>query len=42
MQGELLSTVSNEGDVVIDPSAGSFSVMEACFNLNFLGYDIIG
>lgn len=30
IQGELLIAISNEGDVVIDPAAGSFSVMEAC------------
>ena len=44
LQGELLSAVSNEGDVVIDPAAGSFSVMEACFvcNRTFLGCDING
>lgn len=44
LQGELIAAVSNEDDVVIDPAAGSFSVMEACFvrNRNFLGCDING
>lgn len=44
MQGELIAAVSNEGDVVIDPAAGSFSVMEACRirNRNFLGCDVNG
>lgn len=44
LQGELIDAVSNEGDVVIDPAAGSFSVMEACRirNRNFLGCDING
>lgn len=44
LQGELITAVSNEGDVVIDPAAGSFSVMEACFKRNrrFLGCDVNG
>lgn len=44
LQGELIDAVSNEGDVVIDPAAGSFSVMEACFKRNrrFLGCDVNG
>ena len=44
LQGALLAAVSNEGDVVIDPAAGSFSVMEACeqHGRRFLGCDING
>lgn len=44
LQGELIAAVSNEGDVVIDPAAGSFSVMEACKlrGRNFLGCDLNG
>ena len=44
LQEELISAVSNEGDVVVDPAAGSFSVMEACRlrKRNFLGCDING
>lgn len=44
LQAELLSAVSNEGDIVIDPAAGSFSVLEACRlqGRNFLGCDING
>lgn len=29
LQGDLLSAVTNEGDLVIDPAAGSFSVLSA-------------
>lgn len=44
LQEELITAVSNEGDVVVDPAAGSFSVMEACKlrNRKFLGCDING
>ena len=44
LQGELLAAVSNEGDFVIDPAAGSFSVMQAATNLNrtFVGCDLNG
>jgi len=44
LQKELIRAVSNEGDIVIDPAAGSFSVMEACeiCNRNFLGCDLNG
>ena len=44
LQGELLAAVSNDGDIVIDPAAGSFSVLEACEQQgrNFLGCDIRG
>ena len=39
LQGELIAAVSNDGDIVIDPAAGSFSVLEACKlrKRNFLG-----
>ena len=39
LQGELISAVSDADDIVIDPAAGSFSVMEACKlrGRNFLG-----
>ena len=42
LQSELIAAVSNEGDIVIDPAAGSFSVMEAAhlYKRNFLGCDI--
>ena len=42
LQGELLAAVSHEGDFVIDPAAGSFSVLEAAQNQrrNFLGCDL--
>ena len=44
LQGELMAAVSNDGDIVIDPAAGSFSVLEACGQQgrNFLGCDIRG
>ena len=42
LQAELLEAVSNEGDYVIDPAAGSFSVMESAHarNRNFIGCDL--
>lgn len=44
LQRELIESVTSEGDIVIDPAAGSFSVMEACKNCNrnFLGCDLNG
>ena len=44
LQKRLNSAVSSEGDIVMDPAAGSFSVMEAADSVgrNFLGCDIIG
>ncbi len=44
LQGKLIAAVSNPGDVVIDPAAGSFSVLEACQQQGrrFLGCDIEG
>lgn len=44
LQGELIAAVSNAEDTVIDPAAGSFSVMDACKlrGRNFLGCDLNG
>lgn len=44
LQGELIAAVSHSGDYVIDPAAGSFSVMEAARRRgrNFLGCDLNG
>ncbi|MCY4541504.1 MAG: DNA methyltransferase [Rhodobacteraceae bacterium] len=44
LQGQLLSAVSHRGDYVVDPAAGSFSVMQAAINYdrNFLGCDLNG
>jgi len=44
LQAALITAVSNEGDYVIDPAAGSFSVMEAARlkNRNFIGCDLEG
>ena len=43
LQGELIEAVSSQGDLVVDPAAGSFSVLEACRirGRNFLGCDIL-
>lgn len=44
LQGELIAAVSNHQDIVIDPAAGSFSVLDACQlrGRNFLGCDLNG
>ena len=44
LQGELLAAVSNKGDYVIDPAAGSFSVLDAAVERErtFLGCDLNG
>lgn len=44
LQGILLEAVSHPNDIVIDPAAGSFSVLEACRakGRNFLGCDLNG
>ena len=44
LQGELMAAVSNENDFVIDPAAGSFSVLDAALNRQrmFLGCDLNG
>jgi len=44
LQGELMAAVSHEGDFVIDPAAGSFSVLQAAQNRRrtFLGCDLNG
>ena len=44
LQAALIEAVSNPGDIVVDPAAGSFSVMEACQQKGrtFLGCDING
>ena len=43
LQSKLIEAVTSEGDLVVDPAAGSFSVLEACRlkSRNFLGCDII-
>ena len=42
LQQKLIEAVTNQGDFVIDPAAGSFSVMDACTRSerNFLGCDL--
>ena len=44
LQGELMAAVSQEGDFVIDPAAGSFSVLQAAKKHRriFLGCDLNG
>ena len=42
LQGELIEAVTARNDLVVDPAAGSFSVLEACRlrGRNFLGCDL--
>jgi len=44
LQSRLIDCLTNPGDVVIDPAAGTFSVLEACKTTerNFLGCDLQG
>ena len=44
LQARLIAAVTRPGDVVVDPAAGSFSVLEACRQTGrtFLGCDIAG
>jgi len=44
LQAKLIESVTNPGDVVIDPAAGSFSVMDAAQRIGrrFLGCDVVG
>ena len=42
LQKILIEAVSSPSDIILDPAAGSYSVLEACLlaNRNFLGCDI--
>lgn len=42
LQKNLIEAISGEGDYILDPCAGSYSVLEACklINRNFIGCDI--
>lgn len=44
LQSRLIEAVSAPGDVVLDPAAGSFVILEACrqYHRNFLGCDLRG
>ena len=44
LQAALIEAVSNPGDLIIDPAAGSYSVLKACQQKerNFIGCDLIG
>lgn len=43
LQARLIEAVTNPGDVVLDPAAGSYSVLEACKRTGrrFLGGDLV-
>ncbi|WP_233709927.1 MULTISPECIES: DNA-methyltransferase [unclassified Helicobacter] len=43
LQKALIQSCTQEGDVVLDPAAGSFSVFECCMELgrNFIGTDLV-
>lgn len=44
LQSRLIDCLTNPGDVIVDPAAGTFTVLEACLatNRNFLGCDLEG
>lgn len=44
LQSRLIEALTNAGDIVIDPAAGSYSILKACARTNrqFLGCDIRG
>ena len=44
LQKILIESVSSKDDIIVDPAAGGYSVLEACLlsNRNFLGCDIEG
>lgn len=44
LQTELIKSVTQKGDLVLDPCAGSFSVLESCFmaGRDFIGSDLNG
>ncbi|MCY4046602.1 MAG: DNA methyltransferase [Candidatus Dadabacteria bacterium] len=44
LQSRLIEAVTNEGDFVVDPAAGSYSVLKSCQEVgrNFIGCDIVG
>lgn len=44
LQTALIEATTKEGDLVLDPASGSFSVMKCCLNLNrnFIGGDLKG
>ena len=44
LQAKLIESLTNPGDLVVDPAAGSFSVLEACraSGRRFLGCDLLG
>lgn len=44
LQKRLIEAVTNKGDIIVDPSAGGFSVMQSAIAIDrhFLGCDILG
>ena len=44
LQKRLIKAVTNEGDIVVDPSAGGYSVMKSALEMerHFVGCDILG
>jgi len=44
LQSALISSVTREGDVILDPAAGSYTVMQSAFieKRNFIGCDLVG
>ncbi len=44
LQGRLIEAVTHPGDLVVDPAAGSFTVLEACMKTgrDFIGCDVNG
>ena len=42
LQAQLIEAVTNPGDLVVDPAAGTYSVLEACQQTGreFLGCDL--
>lgn len=44
LQSRLIEALTNAGDIVLDPAAGGYSVMEACRKTGrrFLGCDVLG
>ena len=43
LQEQLIKSVTNKGDIVVDPASGGYSVMKSAINTgrNFLGCDLI-
>lgn len=44
LQKRLIKAVTNKGDIVVDPSAGGYSVLKSALEMerHFVGCDILG